>query len=125
MTLPTSAQVFVGGAVGGALRIGIDEVFATGAHGIPWDILAINIVGSFALGVVAARSEATGNPRYLPLIGPGLLGGFTTFSAIATLHWATGTNAWVAAAVLASSMLAAVGAAAWGWSLAGRRELRS
>lgn len=116
MTLYPSLQVFIGGTVGGAIRLGIDHLVPAGAHGIPWDMVAINVVGSFVLGLVVARSEARGLHRYFPLIGPGILGGFTTFSAIATLRYAQ-TEPGLAAAVLAGNLVVAVAAAAWGWSI--------
>ncbi|WP_062213095.1 fluoride efflux transporter FluC [Demequina oxidasica] len=120
MTLPAPVQVFIGGTLGGALRIGLDLLFPAGAQGVAWDVVTINVVGSFVLGAVAARSEAMGGHRHFPLIGPGLLGGFTTFSAIASLHWTAGTSLGLAAGVLALNMVLAFGAAAWGWSLGAR-----
>lgn len=117
MRLPHPLQVFVGGTIGGALRIGLDAAFPAGAHGIPWDVIVINVVGSFVLGVVAAHSEARGGHPFFPLIGPGLLGGFTTFSAIATLHWTAQTGTGLAAGVLAANLILAFGAAAWGWAI--------
>ncbi|WP_430868511.1 fluoride efflux transporter FluC [Demequina aurantiaca] len=115
MRLPPALQVFIGGTVGGALRIGLDYAFPAGYQGIPWDIVVINVVGSFILGVVAARSEARGKHAYFPLIGPGLLGGFTTFSAVAALHWTSATGTALAAGVLAVNLVLAFAAAAWGW----------
>ncbi|WP_061962812.1 FluC/FEX family fluoride channel [Demequina aurantiaca] len=120
MTLPAPVQVFIGGTVGGALRIGLDHLFPSGAQGLAWDVVTINVIGSFVLGVVAARSEAMGGHRHFPLIGPGLLGGFTTFSAIAAMHWTAGTGPGLAAAVLALNVVLACGAAAWGWALGAR-----
>lgn len=120
MRLPPTLQVFIGGMIGGALRLLIDGALPAGSQGIPWDILAINVVGSFVLAVIAARSEARGGSTYFPLVGPGLLGGFTTFSAIAALHWTAGTGTALAAGVLVLNLLLACGAAAWGWSLGAR-----
>jgi CrcB protein len=48
-----------------------------------WATLAVNIVGSLAMGVLAgwlARHGESGEPLRL-FIGVGVLGGFTTFSA--------------------------------------------
>lgn len=117
MTFPAPLQVFVGGAIGGAIRLGIDYAIPAGSHGIPWEILAVNVVGSFTLGIVAAHDEARGGHRHFPLIGPGLLGGFTTFSALAALLWTASAGTIVSWALLAANLLLAVGAAAWGWGI--------
>lgn len=75
-------QVALGGAVGASLRYltGIGVVRLVG-HGFPLGIIAVNVLGSFLMGVfvvVAAQRSLT----YLaPLVMTGFLGGFTTFSA--------------------------------------------
>jgi CrcB protein len=46
-----------------------------------WTVLAINVLGSFLLGVLIARTEATDWSR--PFLGSGVLGGFTTMSTLA------------------------------------------
>jgi CrcB protein len=118
MTLPAPLQVFIGGAIGGALRLGIDAAYPAGTHGIPWDILAINIVGSFALGVIACRAETRGPHPYFPMLGTGVLGGFTTFSAVAALHWTADTSLWLSAMVLALTLASTTLAAGLGWAVA-------
>jgi fluoride exporter len=58
-------------------------VLPVSAAGWPWSTFAANILGGFAMGVLAAwllRAGAAGENMRL-LIGVGLLGGFTTFSA--------------------------------------------
>ncbi len=70
----------VGGAAGAVLRFLLGEVAADGG-GFPWTTFAINVVGCTLLAglellPLARRSETWGAG-----IGPGLLGGFTTFSA--------------------------------------------
>jgi CrcB protein len=73
--------VALGGAVGSVARYGVG-IAAARWLGIafPWGTLAVNIVGSLAIGVLAARvGPADENLRLL--FGVGLLGGFTTFSA--------------------------------------------
>lgn len=64
------------GGVGAALRYVLDlGVSRLAGRRFPWGILAINLTGSFALGVVA-----TVLPDQAFLLGAGLLGGYTTFS---------------------------------------------
>lgn len=50
--------------------------------GFPYGTLAVNLIGSFLIGVVFALVEK-GNisPEYRLFIATGILGGFTTFSA--------------------------------------------
>ncbi len=83
--MPALLQIALGGALGAVLRFATVAVSqrALGA-GFPWGTLAVNVLGSFAMGAVFAalleRGDA-GLQRYAPLVMPGLLGGFTTFSA--------------------------------------------
>lgn len=73
--------VALGGALGSVARYGVG-VAAARLFGLafPWGTFAVNIVGGLAMGVLAARVGPENEPMRL-LIGTGLLGGFTTFSA--------------------------------------------
>jgi fluoride exporter len=76
--------VALGSAIGGALRHGVNV--ASGrllGTGWPYGTLAVNVVGSFAIGAVAAYFAAHGHAgqRWLLFLTTGVLGGFTTFSA--------------------------------------------
>jgi len=73
--------VAIGGAVGTLGRYGIAELMDSGSSW-PSATFAVNIVGSFLLGVLAARVTDASDPRRL-LLGTGVLGGFTTYSAFA------------------------------------------
>lgn len=77
--------VGVGGALGGLARYLLTVAIPESRDGLPWTTLVINVVGAFALGALSAvLAEHPDAPRWLrPLIGTGLLGGFTTFSAYA------------------------------------------
>ena len=95
-TLPTLAatlHVAIGGAAGAVLRY-MTGRWMTGALGVqavavfPWATLAVNAIGSVLMGVLAgwlARSGAgapgSGGENLRLLLGVGVLGGFTTFSA--------------------------------------------
>ncbi|QIK82350.1 CrcB family protein [Sanguibacter sp. HDW7] len=81
------AVVALGGTVGTALRYGLGRLVPH-VGGVPWATLLENVVGAFLLGLLleslvrAGREDA--RRRYLRLgLGTGLLGGFTTFSALA------------------------------------------
>ncbi len=74
--------VAVGGALGALLRHAVDVAFPVGALAFPWPTLGINLTGSAALaalGVVPGLQR----PVVRALLGPGVLGGYTTFSAYA------------------------------------------
>ncbi|GIG55369.1 fluoride efflux transporter FluC [Demequina activiva] len=119
MRLPAPVAVFLGAAVGGGARLAIEELVPS-TSGIPWDIAAINVVGSFALGLLAARLAERGPQWWAPLATTGVLGGFTTFSAVAALHWTADASVPVALAALVGVTAASVVAAALGWRLGAR-----
>ncbi len=64
--------VALGGALGASLRH-----LATLLWPAPWGVLAVNVAGSLAIGLLAGRLS----PALAPLLITGVLGGFTTFSA--------------------------------------------
>ena len=76
--------VFLGAGIGGALRHGVN-VAATRQFGLgfPFGTLIVNIVGSFAMGLLAGYfSFRPGVSQHMRLfLTTGILGGFTTFSA--------------------------------------------
>jgi len=85
-TLQASTLVALGGASGAVLRYHAGRLIGvvTGPNAVfPWGTFSINFAGSLAMGLLAgwlARHDASGETWRL-LIGVGLLGGFTTFSA--------------------------------------------
>ncbi len=79
-------NVAIGGAIGAACRYqlgrAITHVTGAGAN-FPWATLAANVLGCLAMGALfgwLARDGGAGETLRL-LLGVGLLGGFTTFSA--------------------------------------------
>jgi fluoride exporter len=79
--------VFVGGLVGTALRLGIDALLPHNDDGFPWSTLIVNVIGSFALGLLVSRIWRTA-PEWLRYgLGTGLLGSFTTFSALTSSYF--------------------------------------
>ncbi|MEL7198909.1 MAG: fluoride efflux transporter CrcB [Pseudomonadota bacterium] len=112
-----SFYVAAGGAVGALARyqLGRAMTHLIGAgSGFPWATLTANILGCFAMGTLfgwlARHGGASESLRLL--LGVGLLGGFTTFSAFSlevlllTERGALGS----AAAYILISVLAGVGA---------------
>jgi fluoride exporter len=74
--------VALGGGLGASLRYAVALALAAWSGAIPVDYLVINVVGSFAIGVVLAltveleRLSARGRVFW----AVGVIGGFTTFS---------------------------------------------
>lgn len=101
-------QVALGGAVGSVARHGVNlgagRLFGPGS---PAGTLAVNVLGSFLMGLLVVVLAARGN-ALAPLLMTGLLGGFTTFSAFSldtVTLWQRGQGtalAYVAASVALS-----------------------
>jgi CrcB protein len=89
--------VGIGGVIGSLARYGLVQL---APHLLT--TLAINVAGSFLLGALVARRSAEHWSR--PLLGTGVLGGFTTMSALA-VQAVTSTPATAVAYVLASVLL--------------------
>lgn len=78
------AAVAIGGFGGTETRYLLGVLLPESPGAFPWTTLAINVGGSFLLGLLTALWAAgTHKPRWLQAgLGPGLLGSFTTFSAV-------------------------------------------
>ena len=76
------AAIFVGGAVGAAVRTGLVELAPVRPGTWPWVTFAVNIVGCLLLGYLVTRLQErlpiTAYRR--PLLGTGVCGALTTFS---------------------------------------------
>jgi CrcB protein len=77
--------VAVGGAAGSVARYGANRLWPVAAGGWPVATIVVNVLGSFAIGLlymyVAARGASADNARLFWMTG--VLGGFTTYSAFA------------------------------------------
>lgn len=108
--------VALGGAIGSLARYLTVTAAARIAPGLPWGTLAVNVAGSFLMGVLfVALSQRS---HLSPLLMTGVLGGFTTFSAFsldALKLWQAGSvpqaAVYVAASVILSLFAVALGAA--------------
>ncbi len=76
------AAVAAGGALGAVLRWAATYAVPDGS-GFPWTTFAINVAGSLALALLPAAAVIRRRHLLTLALGPGLLGGFTTFSAYA------------------------------------------
>jgi len=113
------AAVAVGGLIGTELRYGAGLAFPETAGAVPWTTLAINVLGSFVLATLTTLWIARPRTAFWLRagLGPGLLGSFTTFSALALAvdQLIRGGFHAVWLAYLALSLVLGLGAAAAGW----------
>ena len=113
--------VAVAGAAGALTRYGIAT--AIGVRSFPWATLAINVTGSFVLGMLLTASIQRGWPEntVIPL-SVGFLGAYTTFSTFSYETFTLGrADRFVSAALyVAVSVAGGVLAACAGYLLAKR-----
>lgn len=119
--------VSAGGLAGSELRYGLALAFPDQPASLPWATLWINVAGSFVLAALTTAWMARPRTAFWLRagLGPGLLGSFTTFSAVVVavdqLARAGQHPVWIA--YLALSLLLGLAAAAAGWRL-GKRLTR-
>ncbi len=80
--------VLLGGAIGAAGREGLSLAMPADG-GVPWAVFIVNVCGAFIAGflltALAARTPETPARRDFRLFaGTGMMGGFTTYSSLAT-----------------------------------------
>lgn len=113
--MQASIIVFLGAGLGGLMRHVMNAwVTALMGAGFPYGIMAINILGSTAMGLVAGwfafRGAGLGDLRLF--LATGILGGFTTFSAFsldAALLIERGETVAAATYVVCSVVLSVIG----------------
>ena len=102
----TLVQLALGGAIGAVLRFGTGQMaLRLFGPAFPWGTMAVNVVGSFLMGVLAIWLAGG---RMNPFLMTGVLGGFTTFSAFsldAVTLWERGEAVQTGGYVLASVVL--------------------
>ena len=105
----TPLLVALGAAVGAPLRFVIATRFDGHRH---WGTLAVNVVGSFLLGLFSAL--ALGG-HAMALLGTGFCGGLTTYSAFAVQTHALGRR--LGSAYAAGTVAVALAACGFGFWL--------
>jgi CrcB protein len=77
----TYLWIAIGSALGGMARFALSTFIAQTVGGaFPWGILAVNVTGSFAIGVLATAPSGL-SPDARLFVTVGLCGGYTTFSS--------------------------------------------
>ncbi|WP_309103005.1 CrcB family protein [Microbacterium sp.] len=80
MNLRRVLLVALGGTIGSAARLGIG--LALPDDGFPVAVFVANIIGALLIGILTAGLPQAAELRIF--LGTGILGGFTTYSALAT-----------------------------------------
>jgi len=120
----TLLAVFLGGAAGTGMRLAADALIPS--EGFVLSTLTVNVVGSFVLALLVGRAWPRVPEWMRAGLGAGLLGAFTTFSAIAVTVVqlsATGEPI-VAAGYLLASLALGLAAGVVGLWLGGDRAPR-
>ncbi|WP_372729789.1 CrcB family protein [Nocardioides sp.] len=105
----TPLVVALGAAVGAPLRF-LAGHWLDGRF--PWGTLLVNVVGSFLLGLLSARSV---DGDVMALLGTGVCGGFTTYSAFAVKAHELGAR--TGSTYAAATVLGALAACVLGFAL--------
>lgn len=112
----TVLLVALGAAAGAPLRYVVDRVIQARMDSVfPWGTLAVNVVGSFVLGVIAGRADVS--DEVMALAGAGFCGALTTYSTFGyeTARLFEDGARWYAMGNVAVSVVAGVAAAGAGW----------
>ena len=113
--------VMTGGALGAGARWVVGSMLlARLGSGFPWGTLTVNLVGGLAMGILAGTLARTGaDEGWRLLLGVGVLGGFTTFSAFGLEIWAmlARGDGLLATGYALASVIGAVGATGIGATL--------
>lgn len=119
--IQTLSLVALGGALGSAARYLLNAgALRAFGPGFPVATMAVNVVGSFVMGLLVVALAHLGGQRLAPFLMTGILGGFTTFSAFsldAVTLWERG-QAVAAAGYVAGSVVLSLGALVAGMAAA-------
>lgn len=116
--------VALGGALGSAARVGLSlGINRLLGNGFPFGILAVNVLGSFAMGLATAifMRKMQGNEALYYFLATGVLGGFTTFSTFSldVLRLTHGGQTWSAMIYVVLSVLLSIAAVFAGFAVPG------
>lgn len=118
----TAFLVLLGAALGAPSRWLLDQAVQSRHRGVfPLGTVLINVLGSFALGVLlGAPADGSMGASLVALAGTGFCGSFTTFSTFGyeTVRLAEEGDYRAAAVNVGTSVVAGLLAAYAGWSLA-------
>lgn len=106
--------VGLGGFLGSILRYLIGLIKLNEPSAFPVKTLVVNVVGAFAIGVLAALAARSSSidPKVMLFLKVGVCGGFTTFStfALESVQLMQDGKPWAAALYIALSVVLSVAA---------------
>lgn len=112
------AVIALGGVLGAESRWAIGLAWPHRPDQFPWSTLVINVSGCLLIGalMVLLTERARRHPLLRPLLGVGVLGGYTTFSgyAVEAVQSVHAGRAWIALGYLVATPVLAVLAVAAG-----------
>jgi CrcB protein len=118
----TVVVVIVGAMIGAPLRYLTDRaVQARHDSAFPWGTFAVNVAGSFVLGLLIAGAATEGlSPRVVAFAGTGFCGALTTYSTFSyeTVRLGQDGARFYAVANVVASVVAGLGAAFCGAAVA-------
>ena len=118
----TILLVIVGAMIGAPLRYLTDRAVQSRHDSpFPWGTLAVNVAGSFILGLLVAGAAVEGlSPRVVALAGTGFCGALTTYSTFSyeTVRLAQDGTRFYAVTNVVASVVAGLGAAFCGVAVA-------
>jgi CrcB protein len=101
----------LGAALGSLVRLQISYWVQTpSTTSFPWSTFIVNVIGALLIGVIASSPSIMDNETRRHFVATGVLGGFTTFSAIAVETLQLATTPWISIAYVVATF--AVGIAA-------------
>jgi CrcB protein len=114
----------LGGAIGALARWGVAEALPSSPTGWPWATLLVNLTGCLLMGALLAHlAPRSPEPAWMrPLLGVGLLGGWTTYStfAVEVVGLVDDGSAALALTYVVVSLVGGVAAVALGAAVVGR-----
>jgi CrcB protein len=118
--------VAAGGSFGAAVRYAMVVAWPTPAGSFPWTIFVVNTLGCALIGVLMAVIDVWPVHRLLrPMLGTGVLGGYTTFSTYAVdIHELVAADAAHIGLIYMAATPAAALAAVWAAVVATRVAMK-
>jgi CrcB protein len=112
----------LGAALGSLARLQISYWVQTPTEtSFPWSTFIVNVTGALLIGLIASSPNIMNNETRRHFVVTGVLGGFTTFSAIAVETLQLATTPWISIAYVVSTFAVGVAATHIG-SLIGKRQ---